>query len=1049
MLQQTITTAADLMKSILFKNIYCIFPVLLLVLLSRNLYGQGTIRGKITDKSGEALIGVTVVVKENSSIGAATDLDGNYSITLKSNSPVTLLVTYIGFKNIEESVVVSDNAVVIRNFTMLAASVEVKEVEISAKAVKAADYYMENMKKQSSATIDYVSSETIRKTGDNTVSSAIARVTGVSNNSAGFITVRGIGDRYLKTTINGSVIPTLDPFTNNIKLDFIPANLIDNIIITKTASPDIPGSWAGAYVSVETKDFPEQLSVAAETQVGYNTQSSFKDVLEGDRSSTDWLGFDNKLRKRSNFSFIDYIARPSQFQQMVALGLSGFYSDLGITQSWDPNSQLGMDLFKLGLVELGLLAPALINDAAAYNQALKDFELGPALEAFNTINGPAAAQNKNFANSWLLGSRKAPLNFSQTFGIGNQIKAGKQSALGYLFGIRYGTSVQHDKNASLNRARISAGGNLESNTFYSDQVYTKETNSWSALMKLSYKINPNHNVSVLFMPNMNGVNNLRTIVGTGIFEDQPDAVYTSNEQFYEERKQLVYQLQTNHYIPVIKTAIHLDASYTDGSSNIPDYRSLSTFNLNGQLLSGLGNLPNTRDFRFLDEDLLDSRLTIEFPFMEKPGKTRRVKIGAAYSYLEREFRQYEYILGATDSLGNILTGSYSIPDNNITAFLDPSNFEIQSYTFQGIPKERANTLYIENDLPGNRTLGHSEIISYYAMLDYSLNYKWRVSGGMRVEQADIFADIYAYYKAGYKAGDIRRKAPGDNFLANPGVIDVIKFLPSLNVIYKYRDDESKSINIRANYSRTTAYPGIREITENNILDFELRSFVYGNSGLKPADVDNFDVRWEGYYKNKNSISFSAFYKKFKNHIELLNFNEANTWTNVDDSYVAGLEIEGVKALSEKLEFRFNVAVIQSETNVILKSRQDVNGVTILTPYDTIVRKMFGQAPYILNGIVSYSLEKIDASVAVSYNLQGKRLVIAATENLPDVYEMPRGVLDAKFSKKLGKHFTATLNVRDILNQPVRRSYDLEFGQTLDYDKIRWGTSYNLGLTYRL
>lgn len=1020
------------------------FVVFLLLTLSlNNSYGQGTVRGKVTDKNGESLIGVTLVVKGNTSIGAATDLDGNFSISVKDNIPFVLVVSYIGFNTLEENITLSNNEVIVRNFTMQSSSVEVKEVEISAKAVKAADYYMENMKKQSSTTIDYVSSETIRKTGDNSVSSAISRVTGVSNTSAGFITVRGIGDRYLKTSVNGAMIPTLDPFTNNIKLDFIPANLVDNIIITKTSSPDLPGSWAGAYVSIETKDYPEQLTIAAETQIGYNTQSTFQNVLGGDRSSTDWLGYDDGFRDRSHGGFIDYVARPSQFQEMVALGLGNFYLGLGITQSWDPTSQAGIDLFKLGLVELGLLAPALINDPAAFNQAVSTYQNGPALDAFSTINTPAAEQNKKFSNSWLIGKRKAPLNFSQSFGIANQVKTGKQSALGFLFGLRYGSSVQYDSDAKLNRFR------LEGNTFYSTQEFTKETNNWSALMKLSYKFNPNHSLGFLFMPNVGGSNNLRTIVGTGIFEDQPDAIYYSNDQFYEERKQLIYQVQSDHYFPFAKARVHMDASYTDGSSDIPDYRSLSTFLLNGQMLSGIGNLPNTRDYRYLGEDLFDSRFSIELPLGEKPGKSRKIKVGGAYTYLDREFNQFEYVLGGTDSSGNIQSGSYLIPDNDTEAFLDPSNFAVQSYNFQGLPKRRSNIIYIENDVPGNRTIGYSEVIAYYAMIDYSLSFNWRASGGLRVEHADIFADIYEYDRLGYAAGDIRRKADGDNFLANPGIINVTKLLPSLNVVYKYRDDDSKSINIRANYSRTTAYPSIREITENNILDFELRSTVFGNSTLKPADVDNFDLRWEGYFKNASSISISAFYKKFKNHIELLNFNDANTWTNVDDSYVVGLEVEGVKKLTKNLEIRANIAAIKSETNVVMKSRKDVNGVIVLTPYDTLVRPMYGQAPFIINAIVNYNFEKSRVNVTLSYNIQGKRLVIAATENVPDVYEMPRNVIDFKIAKQLGKHFTTSLTIRDLLNQPVQRRFELDTEEKLDYDSFRWGTSVNLGLTYRL
>ncbi|MFM9008041.1 MAG: carboxypeptidase-like regulatory domain-containing protein, partial [Bacteroidota bacterium] len=229
-----------------------ILLTLLLLSITRLVSAQGTVRGKVSDNLGEALIGVTVVVKGNTTIGSSTDFDGNYSLRLPDDKPVVLLISYIGFRTLEEQVQVTGGGVVVKNFVLQSSAVEVKEVQVEAKAVKAANYFMENMKKQSATTIDYISSETMRKTGDNNVASAVSRVTGVSNTSTGFITVRGIGDRYIRTTVNGSTIPTLDPFTNNIRLDFIPANLVDNIIITKTASPDLPGNWAGAYISVDT-----------------------------------------------------------------------------------------------------------------------------------------------------------------------------------------------------------------------------------------------------------------------------------------------------------------------------------------------------------------------------------------------------------------------------------------------------------------------------------------------------------------------------------------------------------------------------------------------------------------------------------------------------------------------------------------------------------------------------------------------------------------------------------------------------------------------------
>jgi len=205
----------------------------------------------------------------------------------------------------------------------------------------------------------------MKKKVDNNVASEITRITGVSATSTGMITVRGTGDRYLKTTINGSRIPTLDPFTNNIKLDIFPASLVDNIVVAKTASPDLPGDWAGAFISVETKQYPEALAVNLENSFGYNQQTSFQEVISSERSSTDWLGFDNKFRDRDHSDYVQFNNKPTKYDEFAALGLSDYFKSLGITGSTPWNDTY----FKLGLVELGLLGKAQFDDPNAFESA--------------------------------------------------------------------------------------------------------------------------------------------------------------------------------------------------------------------------------------------------------------------------------------------------------------------------------------------------------------------------------------------------------------------------------------------------------------------------------------------------------------------------------------------------------------------------------------------------------------------------------------------------------------------------------------------------------
>ena len=409
-----------------------VFIILLNFIFLLNSIGQGVLRGKITDKNGEILIGATVYPKSNITTGTITDVKGDYSINIPEFGSAIIVISYVGHKTIEDTIQCK-KGVIINNYTLEPSVHSINTFVVKAKANKNNDAQLETIKARSNSTIDFISAETIKKTGDANVTAAVARITGVSTNSSGLITVRGIGDRYLKTTINGSRIPTLDPFTNNIKLDMFPSSLIDNITITKTARPDLPGDWAGAYLSIETKDFPDTLSISLETSFGYNDQSSFKDVVSSDRSSTDWLGFDNGFRDYQHSDYVQFNNNPTTYQEFVALGLGDYFKSLGVTG----NTRWSDTYYKLGLIQLGLLGTSQFNDPNAFQNAKDQFNtLAYAGKAYDLMNAQAVEAEKKFPNDWNTTTRKAPLSNSQSFSIGNQTKLfGK--TLGFIVGFRY------------------------------------------------------------------------------------------------------------------------------------------------------------------------------------------------------------------------------------------------------------------------------------------------------------------------------------------------------------------------------------------------------------------------------------------------------------------------------------------------------------------------------------------------------------------------------------------------------------------------------------
>ncbi|MDV7402933.1 TonB-dependent receptor plug domain-containing protein, partial [Arthrospira platensis SPKY1] len=95
-------------------------------------------------------------------------------------------------------------------------------------------------------------------TGDGTAVEAAKRVTGVTIEDGKYIYVRGLGDRYTKTTLNEVEIPGLDPDKNSLQMDIFPTNLINNIMVSKNFTADQPADFTGGLVNIETKDFPEQ-----------------------------------------------------------------------------------------------------------------------------------------------------------------------------------------------------------------------------------------------------------------------------------------------------------------------------------------------------------------------------------------------------------------------------------------------------------------------------------------------------------------------------------------------------------------------------------------------------------------------------------------------------------------------------------------------------------------------------------------------------------------------------------------------------------------------
>ncbi len=270
------------------------------LLISVSVFPQtGKIRGKVTDaKTGEALIGATVLVK-GTTHGTTTDLDGNYTLDRLQPGRYDLVYRYVSFApQVVKEILVSQDGVTVVNVPMQPMRVGLKQVEIKAKAIRRTEASMLTLQKKSSNVMEGLSSEQIQRAGDSDAAGALKRVTGVSIVNGKYVYVRGLNDRYSKTTLNGADIPGLDPNKYTVQMDIFPSSLVDNILVYKSFSPDLPGDFTGGMVNIETRDFPERFTLEAGMSLSYNTNANFNGrFITYKGSPTDFLGFDNGVRK--------------------------------------------------------------------------------------------------------------------------------------------------------------------------------------------------------------------------------------------------------------------------------------------------------------------------------------------------------------------------------------------------------------------------------------------------------------------------------------------------------------------------------------------------------------------------------------------------------------------------------------------------------------------------------------------------------------------------------------------------------------------------------
>ncbi|MDE0325189.1 MAG: TonB-dependent receptor [Candidatus Poribacteria bacterium] len=620
---------------------------------------------------------------------------------------------------------------------------------------------------------------------------------------------------------------------------------------------------------------------------------------------------------------------------------------------------------------------------------------------------------QSFSNVWSPERQSIPINQGYKFSLGNSNKIlGKE--FGYLGVISYGNSHSYGTQVR-NAFRLGLNETLSPVTSYNVERSGNEVD-WGSVLNTSLRFSPQHLLSIKTLFTHTAEDETRTWEG---FNADRNTDMRSFRLRYVERQLFSGQLAGMHDFnfgaPALETteegpeqpdvSIEWRLTYSRASRDEPDTRENiyedrgdGTYTFRDVTHSG------SRFFFDLEDDEYNARVDWKIPL----GAEGLFKFGGLLRDRARTFDVRRFRFLPADQVD--ATVNLSDPPEILfqTQNIAPRVFELREST-------RSTDNY----------LADHNIYSSYLMLDLSISLKWQVMTGVRLESSDQKVTTYDPFAAS-----------GRPLIAS---LETLDWLPGLNVTYRLTD----RMNLRLAASRTITRPDFRELAPFEFTDFVGGRTILGNPDLERTQIDNFDFRWETFPQIGGILAVSAFYKRFQKPIEQIVQPQAEvriTYENAESANNYGLELEtrqNLGILTETLR-KFSI-----NTNAALISSQVVlpEDVGIQTSSE---RPLQGQCPYIVNVSIGFEDPNWGISSAIAYNIFGRRLSEVGNHGAPDVYEQPRGQLDASFSRTVANHFKFSISAKNLIDPYVR--YKIGEATYLEY---KLGRSFSFGISYNL
>ena len=894
--------------------------------------GKGTVSGTVFDsRSGRGVVGASIAINGQSDGRTLTDAQGKYVISL-SPGTYTLEFSADKYSKVQlTDVVVRDNensdaSTVMSDVTQTNTSIDVVE---KIGAMEATAEAMLTERKLSATVGDAISRSELAAGTSGNAAAALEKVTGVSVVGDGFVYVRGLGERYSSTQLNGAVVPTTEPEKRVVSLDLFPTGMIENIQITKTYSPDLPLEFSGGLVQMKTVEFPTQKVLNFSLKTGYNTLTTNNQFLTSPSGARDFFGFGSGSR--------------------------------GLPSLIPTNSRLFQ----------GQFTPA-------------------ELQTFG----------KSFSNNWQPTSVTArpQLDFS---GMGG----GTFGRLGIVAAVSFSNKPQLQKEVQR-YIRQGAGSPLIFTEYNNYREYT-ESARVGAVFNAAIRLTPANKIVFRNTYTHDADKSSRQFSG---YDGGVGGDIAAERLHYVERGMSSHSVEGEHSVAKWKNSLfRWQFTYSRSNRDEPDLREVIRNLLpDGRYIFSASGGSGLRFFSDLKDKIYEPQGDYSVPFM-KGNISGLFKMGFRGTIRRRDFqaRRFLYVPQQRTTLDLFLPSNQLFGDANIR----PNGFQITEFT-------RATDAYN----------AEMNIMAGYAMVDLTLGAKWRLEGGVRVENSDQKVVTFDN-----RVPNAKPITAGLNN-TDPG--------PAINLIYSATAKQ----NLRFSWSNTVSRPDFRELSP---FDFNntLGGFVTaGNPNLKRAKIQNLDARWEFFPGGNQIIAASVFFKKFDQPIEqtIVPSNDLRqTYVNAKAARNVGFELEyrrSLASLSSKLK---DFAISSNLTFVDSKIEIKPEDATIVTSQ---TRPLLGQSKFIVNGTVEWKRAKLHSDARFYANHVSRRISDVGTFEVPDIYQEGNTFLDfvyqytprekSKWSLRFDAQNLSDNNYRWTQGPFVQREYKI-------------GRTFSIGLNYSI